>query len=204
MAVQLVDSKGQTPLMYSCSSDCPELVRLLLVKGADPWARDLRAGRTALHYAAMSDSAAGLKTLMQYIPRDMLSQDGCRYVDACSDCGLTALHYCVFSENLEALRELLYSHHLDVNAVTISQSYDDHGVLEAASTPLHFAAARGNLAAAVELLRYYDQRIVENPSIEDPRARVDALGQTPFQLAILVHPSHCELSALLRPNQPLR
>ncbi|GLI64448.1 hypothetical protein VaNZ11_007720 [Volvox africanus] len=204
MAVQLADYKGQTPLMYGCFVDCPELVRLLLTKGADPWARDLPAGRTALHYAAMSHSAAGLKMLMQYIPRDMLSQDGCRYMDATSDCGLTALHYCVFSDNLEALRELLYSHHLDVNAATKSQSYDDHWVLEAASTPLHFAAARGSLAAAVELLRYYDQRVIEDPSIEDPRTRVDTLGQTPYQLATLVHPSHCELSALLRPNQPLR
>ncbi|GIL90643.1 hypothetical protein Vretimale_15722 [Volvox reticuliferus] len=152
----------------------------------------------------MTHSAAGMKALMKYIPRDMLTWDSCRYVDTCSDCGLTAMHYCVFSNNLEALRELLYVHHLDVNAATKNQSYDDLWVLEAASTPLHFAAARGSLAAAVELLRYYDQRVVEDPLIEDPRTRVDALGQTPYQLVMLIHPSHRELSALLQPNQPLR
>ena len=45
--------------MYACYAGCPELVRLLLERGADPWAGDRCGQRTALHYAASEWQAAG-------------------------------------------------------------------------------------------------------------------------------------------------
>ncbi|GLC43132.1 hypothetical protein PLESTM_001434300 [Pleodorina starrii] len=209
VAVNMTNSQGQTPLMYACYSNSPELVRLLLSKGADPWVRDRADGRTALHYAAMAAGSEALEALLGAIPHELLIHHGCRYVDAASSCGgVTALHYAIHSGNLGALRELLHHphphHRPDLHARTSGESYDERCVCAAGSTPLHFAAIRGDTAAALALLLCYDQRLVEEPSLEDPRTQRDAQGQTPNEVAGWVHPSHTELSALLRPDQPLR
>ncbi|EFJ45401.1 hypothetical protein VOLCADRAFT_94227 [Volvox carteri f. nagariensis] len=186
MAVQMVNSK-----------DSPELVQVLLSKGADPWACDLHDGRTALHYAAMGRGSAALVALLRGIPAEMLVREGCRYTDARSNCGLSALHYSAHAGNVEALRVLLYDHHLDMIAATSSESFDELCLVASGSTPLHFAAVRGNLAAA-------DRRVIDEPSLEDPRTHLDAAGQTPHQVLMMVHPADVALSALLRPNQPVR
>ncbi|GLC68568.1 hypothetical protein PLESTF_000709600 [Pleodorina starrii] len=205
MAVDMANAKGQTPLMYACFSDCPELVKLLLAHGADPWVGDRCGRRTALHYAAMGGSSACIQALMKHIPPRLLARHGVRYVDARSLCGLTPLHYCIYFGNLEALRELL--HHFDpaINAATTSESYDVGVTCEARSSPLHFAAVTGNEQAARELLSYYLQHLGSGSGqiIRDPRTRVNALGQLPWQVAFTHHPGALSLASLLHPGQPL-
>ncbi|GLC68567.1 hypothetical protein PLESTF_000709500 [Pleodorina starrii] len=203
MAVDMINAKGQTPLMYACFSDCPELVKLLLSHGADPWVGDRCGRRTALHYAAMGGSSACIQALMKHIPPRLLARHGVRYVDARSLCGLTPLHYCIYFGNLEALRELL--HHFDpaINAATTSESYDVGVTCEARSSPLHFAAVTGNEQAARELLSYYYQRRDSGPSAADPRGRINAAGQMPWQVAFTHHPGALSLASLLHPGQPL-
>ncbi|GIL63091.1 hypothetical protein Vafri_17065 [Volvox africanus] len=203
LAVDMVNAKGQTPLMYACFSDCPELVKLLLSKGADPWVGDRCGGRTALHYAAMGGSAACIEAIMKHIPARLMTRQGVRYVDARSVCGLTPLHYCVYFGNMAAIRELL--HHFDshLNAATISESYDVSVTCEARSTALHFAAVTGNEEAARELLRYYYQRFARSSAAADPRTRVNAAGQLPWQVALAYHPASVNLASLLHPGQPL-
>ncbi|GLI70387.1 hypothetical protein VaNZ11_015168 [Volvox africanus] len=203
LALDMVNAKGQTPLMYACFSDCPELVKLLLSKGADPWIGDRCGGRTALHYAAMGGSAACIEAIMKHIPPRLMTRQGVRYVDARSVCGLTPLHYCVYFGNTAAIRELL--HHFDphLNAATLCESYDVSVTCEAQSTALHFAAVTGNEAAARELLRYYHQRLARSSSVADPRTRVNAAGQLPWQVALAYHPAAVNLASLLHPGQPL-
>ncbi|GFR52938.1 hypothetical protein Agub_g15600, partial [Astrephomene gubernaculifera] len=162
MAVDLPNAKGQTPLMYACFADCPELVKMLLEEGADPWVGDRCGGRTPLHYAAMSGSGGCIDTLLRHLPPASLSRQGTRYVNAPSRCGLTPLHYAVYFGRLGAMRALL-EQDAALNTPSGAESYDV-GVragrtCEAGSAPLHFAAVRGDVAAARELLRGYSQRL---------------------------------------------
>ncbi|GIL88465.1 hypothetical protein Vretimale_15376 [Volvox reticuliferus] len=203
IVVDMTNAKGQTPLMYACFSDCPDLVKLLLSKGADPWVGDRCGGRTALHYAAMGGSAACIQAIMKHISPRLMTRQGVRYVDARSLCGLTPLHYCVYFGKMEAIKELLNNYDPHLNTATLSESYDVSVTCEARSTALHFAAVTGNEEAARELLRYYYQRFLRNPAVADPRTRVNAAGQLPWQVALAYHPAAVDLASLLHPGQPL-
>ncbi|KXZ45391.1 hypothetical protein GPECTOR_55g297 [Gonium pectorale] len=204
MAVDMVNCKGQTPLMISCAAGSPELVKVLLAQGADPWARDRCGARTPLHYACMAGSAACIAALLEHLPLRHTERQGARYVDARSQCGLSALHYAVFFEHTGAVKELL-RHNPALNAATTCDSYDVYVTCHPASTPLHFAAVRGSLTLARLLLEHYAAHLPpwEAPRSQDPRMRYNAGRQLPWQVAASHHPAARELVALLHPGQPL-
>ncbi|KXZ53622.1 hypothetical protein GPECTOR_6g539 [Gonium pectorale] len=206
LAVGLTNSKGQTPLMYACAAGCPELVRFLLSLGADPWVVDRCTGRTALHYAASSGCAGCVAALLE-LPPSMLTRHGHRYVNARNLSGLAPLHFAVFYERHDALRALL-RHDPDIGAATTCDSYDAWADGEARATPLHFAAARSNYTAALEILRFYVRAAAgaarrRTHALSDPRKARNACGRRPWQLAAGHYPADRSLAVLLHPEQPL-
>lgn len=64
------DDRGMTPLMMAASSNQPQMIDLLLAKGADPAAKD-NQGRTALWHAMSAENTAGfVKILERGAPTD--------------------------------------------------------------------------------------------------------------------------------------
>ncbi|EFJ47612.1 hypothetical protein VOLCADRAFT_105083 [Volvox carteri f. nagariensis] len=195
MAVNMVNTNGQTPLMYACSVDCPELVELLLayaqlrkVQGTS-WCVNRPVGHTTT-------------TILYGIVRVLPHAAG--YVDARSCCGLTVLHYSVYYGCMESLRELLLHHEPHLNALTTAECGGDLPLAcEARSSPLHVAAVVGSLSAAQELLLHYVRQVCSGRRVVDPRAIANAAGQLPWQVAISNRPSSASLAALLHPRQPL-
>ncbi|KXZ52983.1 hypothetical protein GPECTOR_8g354 [Gonium pectorale] len=203
LACGMTNGKGQTPLMYACYSDCPELVKLLLEQGADPWVGDRCGRRTALHYAAMGGSVSSIAALMAHVPARQMTRAGVRYIDARSLCGLTPLHYCAYHGRTAALRELL-RHAPQLAPATSSESYDVSLTAEVGSTPLHFAAMRGHGAAAREILLAHVNALASSHTApSDLRARHDAAGQMPWRVAVVYHPADEALAAMLHPGLPL-
>ncbi|EFJ40583.1 hypothetical protein VOLCADRAFT_99615 [Volvox carteri f. nagariensis] len=194
IAVGMVNCKGQTPLMCACAAGSPELVKLLMAQGADPWAGDRCGFRTALHYAAMSGSAPCIEALLQNMAVRDMARLGVRYVDVRSVCGLSALHYAAFFDHPAAVEELL-RHDPHINAATSSHSYDIFVSCDALSTPLHFAAFRGSVEVVRQLLMYHVQRVRSSSSrnaarTRDPRRCANYGHQFPWQreLVTLLHP----------------
>ncbi|KAG2483717.1 hypothetical protein HYH03_017435 [Edaphochlamys debaryana] len=201
MAVDMVNCKGQTPLMYACTVGSPELVKLLLSQGADPWVGDRCGSRTALHYAAMSGSAACVEAILAHVAPRHMSRQGVRLVNARSFCGLTALHYAVFFDHTQAVAELL-RHDPLLSAVTSSESYDMLCTCETLSSPLHFAAIKGNAETARQLLQHH-ALLPASTRGPDPRLQRNAAGQLPWQVAAAHDPCCPELVALLNPRRGL-
>jgi ankyrin repeat protein len=80
-----------------------------------------------------------------------------RYINARTTSGITALHYAAFFDHRAAVEELL-RHFPHLNAASTSHSYDIDTNCDSMSTPLHFAAVRGNLAVSRQLLHHYVRR----------------------------------------------
>ncbi|KAG2483715.1 hypothetical protein HYH03_017433 [Edaphochlamys debaryana] len=201
MAVDMINCKGQTPLMYACTVGSPELVKLLLSQGADPWVGDRCGSRTALHYAAMSGSAACVEAILAHVAPRHMSRQGVRLVNARSFCGLTALHYAVFFDHTQAVAELL-RHDPLLSAVTSSKSYDMLCTCETLSSPLHFAAIKGNAETARQLLQHH-ALLSAAARGQDPRLQRNAAHQLPWQVAASHHPGSRDLVAMLHPGQAL-
>lgn len=68
-SVDLPNNRGETPLMFAVRSRNPEIVRLLLSKGADPKRTDNVAGYSALDYAKQDPRAGGIVKLLE-APRE--------------------------------------------------------------------------------------------------------------------------------------
>ncbi|KXZ43049.1 hypothetical protein GPECTOR_105g103 [Gonium pectorale] len=101
--------------------------------------------------------------------------------------------------------EELLRHGPTLHAATTSDSYELYISCDPASTPLHFAAVRGNLPLAKLLLHHHITHMPPwgLPRGQDPRMRCNAGHQQPWQVAAAHHPAARELVALLHPGQPL-
>ncbi|GIL66988.1 hypothetical protein Vafri_20476 [Volvox africanus] len=193
LAANMANNKGQTPLMYACYRNCPDMIKILLEQGADPWQGDNCGCRNALHYAAISGSVSCVEALMKHILPHMLVRHGVRYINSCSLSGLTPLHYCVFFGHLDALEQLLV-YEPNINAASTGESYDTYGSHDIYSTPLHFAAFQDSAQIAKKLLLHYARRR-RLGTILDPRMRANSAGKLPWQVArssalvVMLHPS---------------
>jgi hypothetical protein len=94
--LNLVDFKGQTPLMLVAEAGESELVRAMLKAGADPDRQDWR-GITALHTAIKSDVAGCVDTLLDHpCQLDKITRDG-----------RSPLHTAAWTANAHAIKRLL-------------------------------------------------------------------------------------------------
>lgn len=96
--LNIVDIKGQTPLMLAAQAGDAELVKIMLEAGANPDLQDIK-GMTALHSAAKSNSIACVKYLLAAPCRlDLVTIDD-----------RTPLHTAAWMGNLDAVKQLISS-----------------------------------------------------------------------------------------------
>ncbi|VEF26295.1 Ribulose-5-phosphate 4-epimerase and related epimerases and aldolases [Shewanella baltica] len=96
--LNIVDIKGQTPLMLAAQAGDAELVKIMLEAGANPDLQDIK-GMTALHSAAKSNSVDCVNYLLNLPCRlDLVTVDG-----------RTPLHTATWMGNLHAVRQLIAS-----------------------------------------------------------------------------------------------
>ncbi|PZP28426.1 MAG: hypothetical protein DI594_19230 [Shewanella oneidensis] len=94
--LNIVDIKGQTPLMLAAQAGDAELVKIMLEAGANPDLQDIK-GMTALHSAAKSNSVDCVNYLLNLPCRlDLVTVDG-----------RTPLHTATWMGNLHAVRQLI-------------------------------------------------------------------------------------------------
>lgn len=156
-----------TPLFWAAQYKFVDAARLLLERNADVNCKCCELGKTAMHDTAYHNDIKMARLLIQY---------NCR-VDEPSQTGRTPIQYALFKNSFDVI-DLLLEHHADPNQDTmISNNPGDsllHGVvgfhrMESVKllvehhanvnhvgfmgrTPLHIAAAGGNLAAVNYLL----------------------------------------------------
>lgn len=94
--LNIVDIKGQTPLMLAAQAGDAELVKIMLEAGANPDLQDIK-GMTALHSAAKSNSVDCVNYLLNLPCRlDLVTVDG-----------RTPLHTATWMGNLHAVQQLI-------------------------------------------------------------------------------------------------
>jgi hypothetical protein len=94
--LNIVDIKGQTPLMLAAQAGDAELVSIMLTAGANPDLQDIK-GMTALHSATKSNSVDCVNYLLDLPCRlDLVTVDG-----------RTPLHTATWMGNLHAVRQLI-------------------------------------------------------------------------------------------------
>ena len=120
---------GLTLLHYAARQNCPNIIRLLLSRRANPVSADAK-GDTPLHYAARQGYTEAAKALLA----------GGANVNACCARGNTPLHLTI-PDQMEMFTLLLASA-ADPNASNA------HG-----QTPMHLAAEKNNLAMARALVK---------------------------------------------------
>lgn len=94
--LNIIDIKGQTPLMLAAQAGDAELVKIMLEAGANPDLQDIK-GMTALHSAAKSNSVACVSYLLATRCRlDLVTVDG-----------RSPLHTAAWMGNLDAVKRLI-------------------------------------------------------------------------------------------------
>ncbi|WP_259215857.1 ankyrin repeat domain-containing protein [Shewanella baltica] len=94
--LNIVDIKGQTPLMLAAQAGDAELVKIMLEAGANPDLQDIK-GMTALHSAAKSNSVDCVNYLLNLPCRlDLVTVDG-----------RTPLHTATWMGNLHTVQKLI-------------------------------------------------------------------------------------------------
>jgi len=155
------DSRGMTLLHFVAwsSKSTPALIQSLINCGG-PSAALLRdfSGRSIVHFAAQRGNTALLRHLFPDSDGSGVNLD----LDERDCCGKSALHYAIESKRTETI-DILVSRGADIRAV------DCNG-----RTPLHHAAARGNLHAVMKVVGIGGREMVE---------MMDAQGKTPERFA---------------------
>lgn len=183
-----MDANGWTLLHLAASRGKERVLRVLLEKGGDAFARDFVGGFTALHYAAMHGRTRIAKLLLDFKGLDKgklvdaRSEDGWTplhvaahygrdsfvqllleskgYVDALSDKGTTALQLAIIRERTSSIKVLLnWGANIDVQF----------------GFPLRYAVIKGNVNCVRMLVEHGALTSIKRP--ED--------GQTPLHLAAL-------------------
>lgn len=183
-----MDANGWTLLHLAASRGKERVLRVLLEKGGDAFARDFVGGFTALHYAAMHGRTRIAKLLLDFkgLDKEKLvdarSKDGWTplhvaahygrdsfvqllleskgYVDALSDKGTTALQLAIIRERTSSIKVLLnWGANIDVQF----------------GFPLRYAVIKGNVSCVRMLVEHGALTSIKRP--ED--------GQTPLHLAAL-------------------
>lgn len=183
-----MDANGWTLLHLAASRGKERVLRVLLEKGGDAFARDFVGGFTALHYAAMHGRTRIAKLLLDFkgLDKEKLvdarSEDGWTplhvaahygrdsfvqllleskgYVDALSDKGTTALQLAIIRERTSSIKVLLnWGANIDVQF----------------GFPLRYAVIKGNVNCVRMLVEHGALTSIKRP--ED--------GQTPLHLAAL-------------------
>eukprot|EP00879_Flechtneria_rotunda_P000452 GHRR01000551.1.p1 GENE.GHRR01000551.1~~GHRR01000551.1.p1 ORF type:complete len:601 (+),score=258.81 GHRR01000551.1:339-2141(+) len=200
--VNAASDRGVTPLMLAADRGCYESVKLLLDKGADPWAVDKLGGRTALHYAARYDNIAVLQLLIEAAgeqgPVRFPNRQNTKYVDVRTQTGFTAVHMAVHANAQQALAVLLGS----TANLMLSSLFDSLDCINCprGSTPMHLAARSGNEVVAKQLLKAYVETWAQR-QMPDPRLIMDGDDQLPCQVA--ASRQHRALAAMLLPSASL-
>ena len=122
---------GDRPIHTAARMDHPDMIRVLLVQGAEPEAKNTN-GQTALIVAAVNDSRNVLKALLD---------QGVRLEGKDAFKGQTALLHASFSGRVEVV-SLLLTHGADINARDDSEQ----------ATALHLAVGGGARHDLIELL----------------------------------------------------
>lgn len=161
LVLQLVNApsdRGITPLMLAVRNGCVASVKLLLAKGADPWAVDRLGGRTALHYAAWRSASVEIMQLLMDAagasgPVHFPNRLNTKYVDVRTASGLTAIHFAVHAGNQQLLATLL---NMGANPL-LASLFDCLDSINATrgTTALHVAARFGNGLIVKQLLKAY-------------------------------------------------
>ncbi|XP_074631743.1 ankyrin repeat and SOCS box protein 7-like [Acropora palmata] len=183
-----MDANGWTLLHLAASRGKERVLRVLLEKGGDAFARDFVGGFTALHYAAMHGRTRIAKLLLDFkgLDKEKLvdarSEDGWTplhvaahygrdsfvqllleskgYVDALSDKGTTALQLAIIRERTSSIKVLLnWGANIDVQF----------------GFPLRYAVIKANVNCVRMLVEHGALTSIKRP--ED--------GQTPLHLAAL-------------------
>ncbi|KXZ42992.1 hypothetical protein GPECTOR_108g187 [Gonium pectorale] len=208
------NAAGQTPLMLACGGGFSVCVRLLLESGAHLLVAD-GGGRSALHYAALhngpdgagNDCDALIRQGPVVAPPAVHGNVIRKFTDATDAYGRTALHCAAWSGNARAVH-VLWAAGADICARTDTDCYDAELPCNTGTTPLHFAAMRGNqnsgrssggvsdgsgdgaagsvaASEAAPLLADGQEPAPPSPRAPagDPRLMVDAYGMTPYSIA---------------------
>eukprot|EP00731_Ephydatia_muelleri_P031646 Em0023g153a len=133
--LDLVDTKGLTPLMHACAHGNEKTVKYLIKKKVDVRACDME-GKSCLHWAAGSIYPLAPKCL------NLIYKKAQDLLYAADVAGKTPLHWCAIGGTVDTLRALLECGLPDVMATDEEQH-----------TAVHWAAANGNpevLAALAE------------------------------------------------------
>ena len=188
--VNMVDGNGQTPLHCAAEAGHREAVLELIQIGAKKSIVDYNIG-TPLHYAAACSHLLTVKAMLKAgCPLDVMAIDGC-----------SVLHAAAHGGSVPIIRVVLNEGICDINKAC------DGGF-----TPLHFAAAKGNSEAALELIRAGADKGVDAgygspPALElinegAERAVVAGACGTPLHQAALY--GHAEtVKALLKAGCPV-
>ncbi|KAG2484759.1 hypothetical protein HYH03_016413 [Edaphochlamys debaryana] len=174
---------GQTPLMSAAYRGHAAVIRVLLERGANPWARD-RGLCSSLHYACLHDHAEAITEILQH-PSSARPPRGTRnlvfrLVDLPNHSGYAPLHFAAAAAQPRALGALLTG-----GANVASRSwYDGHDWITCprGSTALHLCARRGDVGMCKIILRHF-LVVLRDSGAVDPRVHADLNGTRPWQHA---------------------
>ena len=163
ITVNEVDDVQRTPLHLAVEEGRFEIIRELLMRGADVTAKDFRH-RTPLHYA--SDLCAStnfcLLTHLQADKNGQISRDNDDYRDR--------------SKIIVETVRLLVDHGADVNALDCTQS-----------TPLHLASLQGVLEAVQILMKHGADVNAQNETNSTPLHGASLLGDVQIVQLLIDH-----------------